>query len=338
MSSRQRQEARLRRVRHLIRFIEEIQNEGYLGRKEAIPIQLFPKDYIELLLQVEKRDSAFQNYFNDRLRYEYNESRYGNSQFTIFMLSDFHKRMSSLVDGDVRLWSHQVHKNDNPVEVQAAAGGIRTARDESIETDNKTLYPDCSFKYEGVTRPPVAFEIAWSRSTDDLENKARELIRETEGEVRTVVGLDFSRTYDIWPTIRDHVGTKEVPNRGPATAFVWRATFDENGRQLFNANGDPRIQKKNYRLCDDDGNAYAQSGEKLQLSLKDFIPLQVISKEGWGEVEALDNTKFELDLVKMVGFFDEALKVEKAADTAKEPRRIKADEKKRREKQEQESK
>ncbi|KAI0406751.1 hypothetical protein F4802DRAFT_557401 [Xylaria palmicola] len=336
-SSRQRQGARLRRVHHLISFIEEIQNQGYLGRKEAIPIQLFPKDYIELLLEVDKRDSGFQDYFNYRLRYAYNESRYGNKQFTIFMLSDFHKRMSTSIDMEVRDWSCQVCKDDHPVEVQTAAGNIQIARDESIETENKPLYPDCSFKYEGTNRPPVVFEIAWSQSSDDLRKRALELIQETKGEVRTVIGLDFSKTRKIWTAIRDQVGTGELPNRGPATAFVWRARFDENGQQLFRPDGQPSIQKNNYRFCNDDGNACTQTRAKIQLSVKDFIPLQVISSEGWNEVEGLDNTRLEFDPLKMIQFIDKALKVEKAAETAKQPRRIKIEQKKNQAKQEQEA-
>ncbi|KAI0974716.1 hypothetical protein F4678DRAFT_457831 [Xylaria arbuscula] len=98
-NSRERQSARVNRVNHLIRFIEEIQNEGYVGEKEVIPKQLFPKDYIELLVEVDERDQEFQHYFHHGLRYEYRESIHGKNQFTILMLSAFHITMQTEIDG-----------------------------------------------------------------------------------------------------------------------------------------------------------------------------------------------------------------------------------------------
>ncbi|KAI0102970.1 hypothetical protein GGR51DRAFT_258718 [Nemania sp. FL0031] len=329
-SSRQRQEARLRRVRNVIRFIERIKDEGYLGRKEAIPMKLLPKDYIDLLLEIDNQDLEFQSFFQHRIRYEYRESRYGDSQFTIFMASAFHKRISFYVSRDVVNWCDWVRDGDNPVEVVRAVENIEAGNDEGIETDKTPLYPDCCFKYEEAT-PSLVFEIAWSQTTEDLKRKALELIRETKGEVQTVVGLDFYKTYNAWSAIRGNVGTEELPNRGPATAFVWRAIFDENGRQLFNADGQPRVQKKSYRFCDNDGKALP--GANLKLTLRDFIPLQVISTEGWGEAEALDTTVWEFDSAKMIEFFDKGLKAQKAEDKSKQPRKIRAEQKKNQEKQ-----
>ncbi|KAI8948480.1 hypothetical protein F4801DRAFT_556638 [Xylaria longipes] len=322
-SSRQRQKARLRRVNRLISFIEELQNESYLGSQETISTQLFPKDYIQLLVEIDERDIEFQYYFNHALRYEYRESRYGKNQFTIFMLSAFHIRMQGLIDREVGDWRARVKNNDgNAVEVKIAADKIMPSRDISIESDNKLIRPDCSFNYEGVeSYPSLAFEIGWSQSTDALKRRALELIQETAGQTRTVVGLDFSETYNIWAGIRDHVGTEELPNRGPATAFIWRAVFDENGQQVFNADGQPRLRKKNYKFCSEDGTV--QQREKLQLSLKDFVPLQVISAEGWDGGEALENTKLEFDSATIVKFFDNALGEQKAEDKRKGPRREK---------------
>ncbi|KAI0191367.1 hypothetical protein EV127DRAFT_407311 [Xylaria flabelliformis] len=320
MNSRQRRKARLRRVNRLISFIEELKNEGYQGSKEAIPGKLLPKEYVELLLEVDKRDSGFQTYFNHGLRYEYRESRYGKTQFTIFMLSAFHIRMQGLIDSKVARWSGRIKDNDeNAPEVKTAADNIRPVRDTSIGTENKSIRPDCSFNYKGNGGyPSVAFEIAWSQNAEDLKKRAMELILESAGEVRTVVGMDFSGTHSIWARIQDNVGTGEFPNRGPATAFIWRAVLDENGQQVYNADGQPRIEKKNYRFCDNDGTI--QQGVKLQLSLKDFVPLQIISAEGWDRVETLDNTKLEFDSATVVQYLDEALEAQKREDERKRPK------------------
>ncbi|KAI0906555.1 hypothetical protein F4823DRAFT_606707 [Ustulina deusta] len=86
--------------------------------------------------------------------------------------------------------------------------------------------------YEGISGyPPSVFEIAWSQSTDESNGRAMELIEESAGKIQTVVWLEFSETYSIRTTIRDHVGTEKLPNRGSAKAFVWRVTFNGKGQQ-----------------------------------------------------------------------------------------------------------
>ncbi|GAP89482.1 hypothetical protein SAMD00023353_4001260 [Rosellinia necatrix] len=314
-SSRQRQKARLRRIHHIINLIDKIRNEGYLGEGEVIPIQLFPKDYTELLLAVDEQGTDFQYYFHRSLRYEYRESRYGKNQFTIFMPSAFHIHMQGSIDGEVSRWSGKVKDNDdNPDDVKTAADKIQLARDRSIETAKYSLRPDCSFKYKGSKGyPPLAFEIAWSQQSDKLKEKAMELIQESSGEIRTVVGLDFSETYNTWKTIWDNVGTEDLPNRGPATAFIWRAKVD--GR------GNISVQKKNYKFCNNDGSAHTQPRARFQLSLKDFIPSQVLSEKGWEEVEGFADTSLEFDSTKIMRYFDDALEAQKEEDEGKEPKK-----------------
>ncbi|TGJ76436.1 hypothetical protein E0Z10_g10870 [Xylaria hypoxylon] len=185
---------------------------------------------------------------------------------------------------------------------------------------NKTLRGDCSFIYEeeNYTHPTLIFEIAWSQSTDKLEERAIELIEEGNGQIRTVVGLDFFETWNIWDTIRDQIGNGLDPIRGPFTAFVWRVVVDRNGQQVFNANGRPRVQKSNYLFCDCDGTANLT--ERLQLSLRDFLPALVIKEERWGKVKDLDNVKLELDALTMLTYFDDALKKQKREDENSKPK------------------
>ncbi|KAI1188733.1 hypothetical protein F5B17DRAFT_394577 [Nemania serpens] len=246
--------------------------------------------------------------------------------------------MQGSIDTEVMVWSRFARANsDNAVQVRIAADGISATRDTRVETDKKLLLPDCSFSYEGSSSyPPVAFGVAWSQTTENLKKKAIELIQESAGEIRTVVGLDFSETYKIWTTIRDQVGTnRELPIRGPAKAFIWRAMFDENGEQLFNADGQPSVHKRSYIICDNDGNA--RPTMTLQLSLKDFIPLPVIKAENWDGLEVLSDTKLELDSATIVKCFDEALHAQKKEDDRLKPKRERKDREKMKVKQEREA-
>ncbi|KAI1198697.1 hypothetical protein F5X97DRAFT_342398 [Nemania serpens] len=327
-NSRQRLKARLGRVRRLIGFIEETQNGSYLRRQEAITRQIFPEDYIELLKEVDKRDSRFQNYFHGDVRYQYRESRYGKKQFTVFTPSAFHIYMQASIDSEVVLWSDRVKNNsDNTVQVRTAVDRIQVARETSIKTDNKLLRPDCSFRYiRSKGYPPVAFVIAWSQTTDALKKRAIELIQESAGGIRTVVALDFSETHKIWTAIWDRGGTEEFPDRGPATGFMWRAMFEENGEQIFDTDGSPSLQEKSCRFCDDDDDdddddVHAKPSAALQLSLKDFIPLPVIKAENWDGLEALSDTKLDFDSVRIARYLNEALDAQKQEDEGRRPKR-----------------
>ncbi|KAI0419480.1 hypothetical protein F5X98DRAFT_372888 [Xylaria grammica] len=310
------------RANHLINLIEKIRRERYIGEKEVIRKQLFPKDYIELLLEVDERDRDFQLFFHHGLRYEYRESIHGKEQFTILMLSAFHLSIEKSIEYRVQRWREDVIGNKAySTESRTAAEKIGAIGCQKMEFEsNKTLRGDCSFEYEEdqYAHPPLIFEIAWSQSTDELEERATELIEEGVGQIRTVVGLDFSKTHSIWDTIRDEVGNKLVTKRGPFTAFVWRAVFDGNGQQVSDADGRPSIRKSNYIFCDDDGNA--DLSERLQLSLRDFVPARVIQAEQWDGVKDLDDAKLELDTTTMLGYLDKALKRQKREDENNQPK------------------
>ncbi|KAI0423570.1 hypothetical protein F5Y09DRAFT_336477 [Xylaria sp. FL1042] len=324
-NNRQRRDARGDRVNRLIGLIEKIQHETYVGRSEVISEQLFPKDYIELLIEVDDRDQDFQRYFHRQLRYEYRESIHGKEQFKILMLSAFYISIQKSIDHGLLCWKDDFVSDKNySIESRAAAKKIDSIRDQAVDFEsNKILRGDCSFIYQEdhYTHPPLIFEIAWSQSTQDLEKRAMELIEEGAGQIRTVVGLDFYETWQIWDTIRDQVGNSLDPKRGPFTAFVWRVAFNKSGQQIFNANNRPRIQKSKFVFCDNDG--MANPTERLQLKLRDFVPARVIKAEGWERVKDLDDAKWELDALTMLRYFDDALKKQKLKDENSEPRKQK---------------
>ncbi|KAI1271770.1 hypothetical protein F5Y07DRAFT_329864 [Xylaria sp. FL0933] len=332
MNNRERRHARSQRVDRLIGLIEEIQHGKYIGRNEVISRQLFPKEYGELLVQVDERDRDFQSFFYYDLRYEYRESIHGKEQFRILMLSAFHISIRKSIDHKLLCWKDALVSNKGySTESRTAAERIDSTRDqEMVFESNKKLRGDCTFIYQEdhYTHPPLIFEIAWSQSTHNLEARAIELIEEGAGQIRTVVGLDFYETWRIWGTIRDEVGNSLDPKRGPFTAFVWRVAFDRSGQQIFNANNRPRIQKSKFVFCDNEG--IANPAETLQLKLRDFVPERVIKAEGWAKVKDMDDAKLELDASTMLQYFDDALKRQKLKDENSELKRQKSEEEKRR--------
>ncbi|KAI0529811.1 hypothetical protein GGR58DRAFT_495562 [Xylaria digitata] len=196
-----RQHTRLSRINHLISLIEKIQRGTYVKGKEVIRKQLFPKDYIELLLEVDGRGPDFRSFFHHRLRYEYRESIHREDQFTILVLSAFHLSIEKSIEYRIQLWKEGVIDNKGySTESRIAAKKIDAigCQETGFES-NKRLRGDCSFEYEEeqYAHPPLVLNIAWSQSTGELEAKAMELIEEGAGQIRTVVGMDFSKIYSI---------------------------------------------------------------------------------------------------------------------------------------------
>lgn len=249
-------------------------------------------------------------------RYEYMESILGADQFTILLPSAFRISMRKSIDHKLLCWRDDVIGNKGySTESRTAAANIDSIRDRKMEFDwNTTLRGDCSFKYaeDHHTHPSLIFKIAWSQPEDKLEEWAMELLEEGAGQIRTVVGLDFFETFNIWDTIRDQIGNRLDPKRGPFTASVWRAVFDRDGQLVFDADDRPRVQKTSYTFCDRDGRASLT--EKLQLTLRDFVPARVIKAQQWDKVKDLDDAKLELDAPTMLKYFDDALRNQKHED------------------------
>ncbi|KAI1195528.1 hypothetical protein F5X97DRAFT_345648 [Nemania serpens] len=310
------QTARASRAERLVRVIEDIQHETCVERNEVISRQLLPEDYRDLLVEVDERDQDFQDFFHRDLRYEYMESILGADQFTILLPSAFRISMRKSIDHKLLCWRDDVIGNKGySTESRTAAANIDSIRDRKMEFDwNTTLRGDCSFKYaeDHHTHPSLIFKIAWSQPEDKLEEWAMELLEEGAGQIRTVVGLDFFETFNIWDTIRDQIGNRLDPKRGPFTASVWRAVFDRDGQLVFDADDRPRVQKTSYTFCDRDGRASLT--EKLQLTLRDFVPARVIKAQQWDKVKDLDDAKLELDAPTMLKYFDDALRNQKHED------------------------
>ncbi|KAJ3578866.1 hypothetical protein NPX13_g1692 [Xylaria arbuscula] len=256
-SDRERLKARQSRINRLIDLIEQIRHGKYLEKGEMIQRQLFPRDYTELLLKLEERGPDLLYLFHHELQYEYRESIRGKAQFTIIFRQQFRKSIAISITCKVDRWIQNLVEDPNSsADCRRVAGKIMSMHGMRLTFASKTLCSDSDFLYdeEYCENPSVVFEIAWSQSTAGLEKKAIEIIEEGDGEIRTVVGLDFSKTYGVWDTLRDEIGSNSSPKRGPCTAFVWRAAFDKNGQLLFE-HGRPMLHRNTYVFFDGDGMA-----------------------------------------------------------------------------------
>ncbi len=121
-----------------------------------------------------------------------------------------------------------------------------------MKVGEKGLRADCSYRYipAETHQPGLVVEVAWSQPTKKLRKKAKEFIQEIGGGIRTVVGLDFSGTYDTWDKIKDQWDRTGTPQRGPACVFVWRAVFDrQTGEISLDDEGQPKITESTHVFC-----------------------------------------------------------------------------------------
>lgn len=262
-------------------------------------------------------------------RYEYRKSIHANQQFVIRMESAFHQSIGASIEFDLMSWrAALINDKNRSIICRTAAEKMVNMRTSKMVFGQNVIRGDHAFGYDDdqCAYPSLVFEIRLSQSSDDLEKKAMELLEEVRGEVRTVVGLDFYGTWKIWKTLRDDVGDPVNPRRGPFKAFVWLAVFDGDGQRVFGEDG-PILQKRNHVFCEENGDE--NINEKLQLSLRDFIPPRIIVAERWQNFKELDETKFQLDAATMINHFDKALKAQKKEDRKFKPRKDRRDEERR---------
>lgn len=97
--------------------------------------------------------------------------------------------------------------------------------------------PDGSFRYSGCeySQPGLTIEVNWShyRTTEEFEQKARNLIDLGNGVIRTVVNIDLGQIYRAG--LRDGVKTGGA---APATLSVWRANSETANDTTVTARSD----------------------------------------------------------------------------------------------------
>jgi hypothetical protein len=129
-----------------------------------------------------------------------------------------------------------------PEALRRVAANIKPRGNAAIYFD-KVLdrkHPDGSYFFRGCkqAQPSLAVEVSWSHhDSQELAERARELISLSNGKIRTVVSVNL---HDIYKESEEGK-TLEESSEGPAaaTASVWRAHLkDVNGQQELMAECD----------------------------------------------------------------------------------------------------
>jgi len=240
------------------------------------------------------------------------------------MNSPFHEGMIVDINRCVIRWLDRILDNtlgEYTSKTVKIVGGIDPKGGRVLKVGEKDLRADCSYKYipAGTNQPALVVEVAWSQSTKKLRKKAKEFIQESGGDIRTVVGLDFSGTYDTWDKIREQWDRTGTPQRGPACIFVWRAVFDrKTGRTSLDDEGQPKITESTHMFCDEHGEANLD--ERVCLGLQDIIPERVLREESIDRRD-LRGVELVIDSPTLIRYFDKDLQDQKTFDDETKPER-----------------
>jgi len=114
---------------------------------------------------------------------------------------------------------------DNPLSTWAGDIRCTSTSDILLEHDgvnNKRSKrsPDCAFRHKGAKYPGLIIEVSYSQKAKDLPRLADDYILGSNGNIRTVIGLDL-----------------EYSGSYSARLYRWQATFtrDENNEEELSA-------------------------------------------------------------------------------------------------------
>ncbi|KAI0460574.1 hypothetical protein F5B21DRAFT_452332, partial [Xylaria acuta] len=325
--SRSRREALSRsRVDRLVGLIRDIdKGVPQEGDPEVITKKILPGDYRVLLDRLDGCDNDIFGYFHEKLRYEYRPSLAGRTQFSIRMNSPFHEGMISDINTCVDRWLGRIVENSRgeyATRTIETAGKIKSKGGRVVSLGEKNLRADCSYWYvlSGHTRLGMVMEVAWSQPTKKLRKKATEFIQESEGGIRTVVGLDFSGTYEVWDKVKDQWDRTGIPQRGPSKVFVWRAVFDRRtGNAVFDDDGQPKITESVHIFSNESGEP--DLNERVCLKLEDMIPERAIREDEINRRKDMDGVELVIDSPTFLQYFDQELGCQKEFDDESKPAR-----------------
>lgn len=82
------------------------------------------------------------------------------------------------------------------------------------------------------SEPSLVIEINWSHFTsEELAERAKDLIQESGTKVRTVVNVDLSQIYQRYRLVKELKEKDKGP--APATVSVWRASIKDDEDQVI---------------------------------------------------------------------------------------------------------
>ncbi|KAK5635395.1 hypothetical protein RRF57_011107 [Xylaria bambusicola] len=240
------------------------------------------------------------------------------------MNSPFHEGIIVDINRCITRWLDHILDNNQAEytsEIVKVVGGIGPKGSRVLKVGEKHLRADCSYKYSPARtiQPALVVEVAWSQSTKKLQKKAKELIQESGGDIRTVVGLDFSGTYDSWDKIKEQWERTGRTQRGPACVFVWRAVFDrKTGKTSLDDEGQPKITESAHVFCDEHGKV--NLSEYVCLELQDFIQERALREEGLDR-PSLREVELVIDSPTLMRYYDNELQDQKTFDDETKPER-----------------
>jgi hypothetical protein len=212
------------------------------------------------------------------------------------MPSFLHDTLAEEIGLDIGFWLRGIQNRVNCSDERtvAAVKGIVPAGTSTIDFPVATgspdkKGPDKSFQHRQCEFPGLVIEVAWSQRKLDLPWLADRYIQRSEGEIRTVIGMNLNDVYRA----KRRKGAKTASADAPATFSVWRAELDNSNSQtrvsVKNSVRDqvhfPLVLQSNYAshkieqvFRDQDRNPIPSVG--LRLSVKDFICENVVGSFG----------------------------------------------------------
>ncbi|KAI1421527.1 hypothetical protein F5Y12DRAFT_800851 [Xylaria sp. FL1777] len=364
--ARKKKKKKSRRVERAKQLIRDYKNGERPANQEASSCTLYLGEYRQLLQEIDDDDTLNATFENELRYDCTADNRSKNNkrskQFVIRMPTSFQERLSDEIDEAIKGWKIAITKNrvqcgtgtcsgqycthDGTKEIAKNLKGHRSESVNNSESDKKD--PDLSYELEGYNTdddksdddesdkdhldgnvlewPGLVVEIGWSQKSSDLRKKCEWYIEKSNGEVRTVIGVDLYDLYQCYPKPKtqphgpgkreNNKAVKEdiakmvdttKKNKALGKIFVWRAQIDSSTNQasaVLHENG-PQIFR------DEDGKPAGEIA--FRLSLEDFISARVLEKIG-----ASHNPELVITSESLCDRFESALKAQIPKDRERE--------------------
>ncbi|KAI8949999.1 hypothetical protein F4801DRAFT_374391 [Xylaria longipes] len=367
------------RVEEAKKLIRDYGAGKRLANQDVSKRTLYLGEYRQLLGEIED-DETLKTVFETDLKYDYTADNKGKNnkrlkQFVVRMPTAFHELLSQNIEKAILLWLEAIQKKQANCSTKRCPGpqctdGHTTAMAKRIEGYRSTSVhnsdlaecdkkdPDLSYQYEDEESeyPGLVVEVGWSQSSDKLEKKCKWYIEQSNGETRTVIGVDLYDLYRCYPKPKTRPHGLSKPEKKQAIdedvakmadtvkkkkalgkIYVWRAEIDNRTQQATAIldNDRPAIFR------DENGKAVGEilrdeNGEEVgevafRLSFEDFISAEVLKQIG-----ASHNPVLNVMSKDLCDRFDRALRVQLPRDRKQEEAKDKDKEKERKKKEEKE--
>ncbi|CZR65286.1 uncharacterized protein PAC_15186 [Phialocephala subalpina] len=281
------------RVAGALKLIRSIRDGNPRTNQLLITRKITSRDYEQLLAQVAK-DQSLQEYFNDKLRFDYT---HGDSELTIRMPGAVHEFVAGRIH-DVIVEQRFIFKQRPGTRSALLAQSIQTRESTDIQFPTRFLAksdkksPDKSYGYKDCLYPALVIEVAWSQRPLPLALLAKRYIQRSKGEIRTVVAvkIEYQQTmgarahFLVWYAGRPNKrGVIEVNSPNIETMFR-----DEEGQAVPAA--DLRLSLTDF-VCSNVAHSFADVKDEIIISSNDLCDiLAKAEKRQFPEAQATQST------------------------------------------------